>query len=225
MDESISGDAYITFLVHEAFHVYQWDRVRIWVQKSWENGTLSENSGILLDRAYQDARVQELQRQEGKWLFKALQASNRQDIVRYAKEFLKVRAERRQRMKQILGPNAAHAIECERIEEWGEGLARYMEIKSWQIGSTPGYHPTQALLSDPTFHGYRDRQSYTGYRWGAKALIDEIGQGMTGDYTWYTLGSGQALVMDKLNVPWHNEAMGPVPLEELLMKWVDSASQ
>lgn len=224
-DESVPSDLYITVLLHEAFHVYQWDRLRLWMQRMHENYSTGSEKGVaLLERAYEDSQVQELQRQEGEWLSRALQASDRQSIIRCGREFLRVRAARRQRMEHILGQDAACAIELERLQEWTEGLARYMEIRSWQIGSAPGYHPTGALLSDPAFHGYRAGQSRTGVRWGAGELIDEIGRGSTGSEAWYTLGSGQALVLDRLNVPWHREAMGPVSLEDLLTKWVRAAS-
>ncbi|MBC7343008.1 MAG: hypothetical protein H5U02_11300 [Clostridia bacterium] len=224
-DESVPSDLYITVLLHEAFHVYQWDRLRLWMQRMHKNySTGSEKSIVLLERAYEDSQVQELQRREGEWLSRALQATDRESTVCYAREFLRVRAARRQRMEQILGPDAAYAIELERLQDWIEGLARYIEIRGWQIGSAPGYHPTGALLSDPAFHGYRAGQSRTGIRWGARELIDEIGRGSTGSEAWYTLGSGQALVLDRLNVPWHSEAMGPVPLEDLLTKWVGAAS-
>lgn len=228
-DESVPSDLYVMVLLHEAFHVYQWDRLRLWMQRMHENYSTGSEKGdvldVLLERAYKDARVQELQRREGEWLSRALQAPDRQNIARYAMEFLQVRAARRQRMEQILGPDAACAIELERLQEWFEGLARYMEIRGWQIGSAPGYHPTGALLSDPAFHGYRAGQSRTGIRWGAEVLIDEIGRGSTGSEAWYTLGSGQALVLDRLNAPWHSEAMGPVALEDLLSKWVGAASR
>ncbi|NPV81479.1 MAG: hypothetical protein HPY52_14660 [Firmicutes bacterium] len=224
-DESVPSDLYVTFLVHEAFHVYQWDRLRLWMQKMHENySDGNEKDDVPLKRAYKDQQVQELQRQEGKWLSRALEATDRESIVRYAREFLRVRAARRQRMEHILGPDAAYAIELECLQEWTEGLARYIEIRAWQIGSAPGYHPTGALLSDPAFHGYRAGQSRTGIRWGAEELIDEVGQGSAGSEAWYTLGSGQALVLDRLNVPWHSEAMGPVPLEDLLTKWVGATS-
>lgn len=225
-DESVPSDLYVTVLVHEAFHVYQWDRLRLWMQRMHEHYSRGNEKGdVLLARAYKDQQVQELQRREGEWLYRALQATDRESIVRDAREFLQVRAVRRQRMEQILGPDAAYAIELERLQEWIEGLARYIEIRGWQIGSAPGYHPTGALLGDPAFHGYRAGQSHTGIRWGARELIDEIGQGSTGSEAWYTLGSGQALVLDRLNVPWHSEAMGPVPLEDLLGKWVRATSR
>lgn len=227
-DEAVPSDLYVTVLVHEAFHVYQWDRLRLWVQRMHENYTTgSEKDSVrdaLLERAYKDAQVQELQRREGEWLARALEAPDRQSIARYAREFLRVRAARRQRMERILGSEAADAIELERLQEWTEGLARYMEIRGWQIGSAPGYHPTGALLRDPAFHGYRPGQSRTGMRWGAEELIEEIGRGSTGSEAWYTLGSGQALVLDRLHAPWHSEAMRPVPLEDLLRKWVGAAS-
>lgn len=224
-DEPVPSDLYVMVLVHEAFHVYQWDRLRLWMQRMHENySTGSEKGVVLLEHAYEDSQVQEMQRREGEWLSRALWASDHQSIVRYAKEFLQVRAARRRRMEQILGPDAAYAIELERLQEWTEGLARYIEIRGWQIGSAPGYHPTGALLSDPAFHGYRAGQSRTGIRWGAGELIGEIGRGSTGSEAWYTLGSGQALVLDRLNVPWHSEAIGPVPLEDLLTKWVKAAS-
>lgn len=225
-DESVPSDLYVTVLVYEAFHVYQWDRLRLWMQRMHEHYSRGNEKGdVLLARAYKDQQVQELQRREGEWLSRALQATDRESIVRDAREFLQVRAVRRQRMEQTLGPDAAYAIELERLQEWTEGLARYIEIRGWQIGPAPGYHPSGALLSDPAFHGYRAGQSGTGIRWGARELIDEIGRGATGSEAWYTLGSGQALVLDRLNVPWYSEAMGPVPLEDLLGKWVRATSR
>lgn len=131
VDESVPSDLYVMVLVHEAFHVYQWDRLRLWMQRMHENySTGSGKSAVLPERAYEDSQVQELQRREGEWLFRALQASDRQSIARYGREFLKVRAARRQRMEQILGPDAPYAVELERLQEWTEGLARYMEIRS-----------------------------------------------------------------------------------------------
>lgn len=220
-DELVPSDLYVTLLVHEAFHVYQWDALGLWIQRKQDNCSHgSERSGVSLDRAYEDQEVQELQRREGEWLSRALEATDRESVVRYAREFLRVRAQRRQRMENILGQDAACAIELERQQEWIEGLARYVEIRAWEIGSGPGYHPTLALIDDPAFHGYRAGQSRTGIRWGSEELIGEIGQGTVGSGAWYTLGSGQALVLDRLNVSWHDEAMRPVALEDLLTKWI-----
>lgn len=224
-DELVPSDLYVTVLVHEAFHVYQWDALRLWMQRMQENCSHGNEEGdVPLERAYEDQQVQELQRREGEWLSRALEAMDRESIVRCAGEFLLARAARRQRMEQILGPDAACAIELERQQEWIEGLARYVEIRAWQIGSMPGYRPTEALLGDPAFHGYRAGRSRTGFSWGAEELIGQIGQGAVGSDAWYTLGSGQALVLDRLNVPWHSEAMGPMALEDLLAKWIGAAS-
>lgn len=223
-DESVPSDLYVTVLVHEAFHVYQWDALRLWMRRIGQLHHAQE-AASLLERAYQDPRVQELQRREGEYLARALGAADRRTAAELAREFLGVRAARRQHMEQILGAGGAAAIELERLQEWSEGLARYVEIRSWQAGAAPGYRAIPALQGDPAFHGYREGQSRTGLRWGAGELVDEIGRGATGSEAWYTLGSGQALVLDRLSTTWHREAMRPTPLEDLLASWVRLAAE
>lgn len=68
-DESVPSDLYVMVLAHETFYVYQWDRLRLWRQRMNEcYSPASGKSAVLLERAYKEAQVQELQRREGEWL-------------------------------------------------------------------------------------------------------------------------------------------------------------
>ena len=97
-------------LMHEAFHAFQTEARPDWVA----------NEADLFGYPYRSARLLELRRLEGGALRRAISAPDSVRELCWAKEFLRVRAERFRRLPEP-------AVAYERANELREGLARYVQ--------------------------------------------------------------------------------------------------
>ena len=105
-------------------------------------------------------------------------------------------------------------VRFERLIEWEEGLAKYVELASWQrAGETPGYAPLAELAADPDFHGYDTFDS----RWSQEMSTMKRQASREGVTRFYYTGAAQAFLLDRLSPGWQAQAMQPdVFLEDLL---------
>lgn len=98
---------------------------------------------------YSDEVNQELLGVEARLLGDALQGKDRRARLR---DFLEVRALRRQRLARRFGDMA---VRIEMWREWQEGLAAYAEVALAERAASPGYRPTEAVARVENFNGYR----------------------------------------------------------------------
>lgn len=137
-----------------------------------------------------------------------------EEAAGYARDFLRLRAERR-----AAAGLPAMLADYERQREWLEGLGRYAELGIWREASvSPEYQPTAAVMEDPAFNAYRKYET---------RLNRELGQfgrmaGDVGDGRFYYSGYAQAVLLDRLDDGWKARAFQPgVFLEDLLVEAVN----
>ncbi|HYG56896.1 MAG TPA: hypothetical protein VD902_02345, partial [Symbiobacteriaceae bacterium] len=130
-----------------------------------------------------------LQNLEAQHLLAALQATSAGLAAQEAEAFLQVRTERRAYWAGRLGQAEAEALlEWERLYEWLEGLARYIQIKA---------QPEESVLVEAI-----------GRPVDPVAARERV----------YTMGAGQALVLDLLQPGWQLEAERGVALDLLIQR-------
>lgn len=186
--QSLTDEAYVGAVVHELFHVHQIPALEQWTA-DWDGAYAQER---LWGEVYQDAENNRLQNLEAAYLLEALQAPDDGAARDAAARFLAVRAERAGYWQTRLGPVVADPLlELERLYEWLEGLARYV-----QAHVEPG--GVEALMDE---------------------LTEPVEAGIARDRV-YRLGAAQALVLDRLSPGWRVEAMKGVSLEDLLREAV-----
>lgn len=197
-----SSDQYISLVAHEAFHAYQGaaapDRLA-----AAERTAIRENAYPWDDAALEEAWQAELD------LLAGAVAAPPEEAADYAREFLRLRAERRD-----AGGLSPALVDYERQREWLEGLARYAELGIWrEAAASPGYEPVPAIRDDPEF------DAYAGYERRLGREIDQFGRmaGDVGDGRFYYSGYAQAVLLDRLDPGWKARAFEPgVFLEDLL---------
>lgn len=166
-----TDDEYLGVVLHEAFHLYQMP-----ILKQWQMPEVPES--ILWVTAYTDPENNRLQNQEALHLLAAARAASADEARREGAAFLLVRAERRAYWTARLGAAQAEAIlEWERLYEWLEGLARYIQIKAQHTGQQ---ELVEAIGRPVDPHMARERV--------------------------YTMGAGQALLLDRLQPGWQQSA-------------------
>ncbi|OGC77168.1 MAG: hypothetical protein A2Z27_00555 [candidate division Zixibacteria bacterium RBG_16_50_21] len=182
----------IRLILHEAFHVYQ-DR---------QAPEKSANENIVTQYPLLDPLNNALYALEGKTLRDALLADNPQIRLEKIKEFVAVRSHRHSRLEPDW-------IEYEKLNEYTEGTARYVEYKFMKIGEE--LEPTQEMYYHQGFNGYggilkrqlEDRindmvkivsvsDDRFGNRFGAGPFR----------YKLYELGACQALLLDEVMPTW-----------------------
>lgn len=110
-----SPEFFIAIIVHEAFHQFQ-----IVVHKA-KSINATHPSPYSLDSSYHA-----LFQKEGDILAEAFLTEDREEVVKLAREFLQIRAERRKRL-------IAEDIHWERRNEYCEGGAMYFETKMFDV--------------------------------------------------------------------------------------------
>ena len=197
------SEAYIAFLLHEAFHAYQGivnpDRfaeaefvIRLESQYPWDETTQR--------KAWQE---------ELNLLVDATKATTDEEAAELARQFLTQRNARRAQ------PGLrSELVVFERQREWLEGLAKYAELTIGRTAvSTPGYKPLPDLNDDPDFNAYSTRERF----WSMQ--LDQVRriQNNEGEIRFYYSGFAQAVVLDRLLPGWKKQALSEgIWLEDLL---------
>lgn len=182
----------VQLLLHEAFHVHQ-DRLA--------PGKRADESAVARYPLL-DADNNALFALEGRLLRDALLAADRGERRRLAALFVAVRLERR-------GALDSAAVAYEDLNEFSEGLGRYVEYRFLRLGDR--VTPTPSMWSRAGFRGYRgvlerlfvarmedmariaaNQDDRFGNRFGAGPLRFRL----------YDLGAAQALLLDELAPGW-----------------------
>ncbi len=187
--DGLTEDEYVGAVVHELFHAYQMPVVEEWTA-GWDEGHAQER---LWYELYLDAENNRLQAREAEHLLAAARATDEAGVRAAVRAFLAVRDARAAYWRSRLGPEADPLLEVERLYEWLEGLARYVQAHAEANG-------LDALLDE---------------------LAEPIGEGGTPRSRVYALGAAQALALDRLSPGWRQEAMQGVSLEALLRAVAD----
>lgn len=203
------SEVQISAVLHEAFHVYQAQNAP---------GKLEQaESAYQFEASYwqADASMHQAWSEEINLLAEALQAETGEESARLGRQFLEKRRLRRQEFN--LSPEL---VSLERLLEWEEGLAKYVELASWQIASqgkadTPAYRPVAGLQNDPDFKQYKTFSR----RWSQEISQMKRQADREGVTRFYYTGMAQAFILDRLMPGWKSEAFAEdIALEDLLEK-------
>ncbi|MBN1667294.1 MAG: hypothetical protein JW862_09395 [Anaerolineales bacterium] len=206
----LNSELHISGLLHESFHVYQ-------ARQAPDKFAAAEAIYPLEDAYWQiDPQMQAGWKSEIELLIEAIQTPNQADAVTLARQFLANRQERRQAAG--LTPELAN---FERRQEWLEGLAKYVELASWQAAGQAGdYQPLPAMEADPDF---KDYQTYDR-RW--RQELDQARRQASEQSVvrFYYTGLLQARLLDRLLPDWKARAFETdLALEDMLQQAVDTA--
>jgi len=182
---TITADFHVAALLHELFHAHQ---------------ALSAPAHFAATRPfdkpqprypYQDETFAAAWDREGALLTAALDAADQRAARPLVRQFLEARQARRSRAAL-----SDHLRAYERHMEWLEGLAKHVEIRSYELW------------------GYRSDFLY--WKMDFQRLKSRLGR-QSGDQRFYLSGMAQARLLDKLVPKWQLQAMrGQVCLEDLL---------
>jgi hypothetical protein len=199
------SEAYMAALVHEAFHAYQGDTA--------EDRLAASEFAMAGEARYPYDAAPEAWQAELDVLADAALADSDDEAAALAREFLAQRAARR-----AAAGLQADAIDLERLREWSEGLAKYAELALGRhAGQTPAYAPHPAILADPDFHDYANRDDFWRQQLGETRRMLANG----GETRFYYTGLCQAALLDRLAPGWQAEAFDEaVWLEDLLAQAV-----
>lgn len=195
-----NSDWHIAGISHESFHAFQASRSYNRVKEA-EKVTALGNSYPWQNSEFRADWVKERQ-----LLAKAIIETNEKNIEQDVREWLAVRKKRRAQ----LAPDLVH---CEQEREWLEGLAKYAELKIWELAAeTKNYHPLPEMQQDPDFNFYRGAEDQRKQE--IRQLRSDLG---FSESMFYYSGWAQAEILDRLYPDWKSKAFEPgVYLDELL---------
>jgi hypothetical protein len=196
-------EAYIGALEHESFHAYQG-------MLAAEQLAAAERS-TAVEGEYPFDAMDGPWRQEMRVLVQAARAPDSPGASGLARQFLQMRAARR------AGLNAS-LVAYERLREWEEGLAKYVELEIGRLaGAEESYLPVAGMAHDADFQAYAGQAQF----WSAQLDETTRTQGRSGDTRFYYSGNALAVVLDRLLPGWKERALpGGEYLDELLLEAV-----
>jgi len=129
----------------------------------------------------------------------AVGAASDEDAARFAGQFLAARAERRRAVEL---PSAL--VNYERLLEWEEGLAKYVEMAAWRAASERArYVPVLTREEDPDFDGYAGYASH----WKESVAQMRRQASREGEVRFYYTGLAQAMLLDRFAPRWKERAL------------------
>lgn len=192
----ISPDFYVVLILHEVFHAHQANLAPARFAKALAVYA-SESRYPAKDKEFAAAW-----NSEGSALTEALRAADDAVAFRLVQKFLQIRDARRG--NAALSPDL---FAYERELEWLEGLAKFVEMRFYEIAAS--------RAGEAAFARYRP--SLPPYlQWDFVRLERQLGQ-QNGDLRFYLGGMAQARLLDRLSPGWQAKMMQEgIYLEELL---------
>ena len=181
------SETQIGTLLHETFHVYQYQIAPARITKA-------ESMHKLEEKYWSSAEPFNAElKKESNLLADALKAKSQAEKIDLARQFQAARDARRN--KYDLGPDL---VDYERWLEWEEGTAKYVEVAILkQANLTTDYQVLPALENDSDFKQYRKFDQ----RW-SQELFQLRYQTSTGETEFYMTGMAQAFMLDDLMPGW-----------------------
>jgi hypothetical protein len=180
----LSPQFHVILMLHEVFHAFQATLApehftRAMSVYKFEKGY-----------PYRDQEFSVAWNSEGEALADALRAKEDTAISGLAQKFLGIREARRRQTN--LNPQF---ISYERELEWLEGLAKYAEVRFYELA--------KSRASEPAYANYRTGHPF----WLADLarLRTNLG-GQGGDLRYYLSGAAQAMLLDRLSPGWKAKA-------------------
>jgi len=204
------SEVQMTGTLHEIFHAYQ----STVVLERLEEAELTHQQGDSY-WACDVANAPEW-RDEIRALSQAIRTDSDDEARQLITKFLTIRANRRQtyQLNQAL-------TDYERQLEWEEGLAKYVELASWENAwqALDEYSPLPEILADPDFQGYETFEK----RWNQESGINMTNSAsQSGETRFYYTGMAQAFLLDRFAPGWKQRILSEdVYLEDLLARAIE----
>jgi len=198
-------EAHISGVLHETFHVYQT------LMAPDKLGLAEDRYNLDADYWDIDENMRDDWKEEVELLVQALEAESDAETIIFITQFLEQREQRRENHDLD-----NELINFERLIEWEEGVAKYVEIAIWkQAFSSPNYLPLPEMSQDPDFKDYKTFEQ----RWNQEIMTMKNQANQEGDTRFYYTGMAQSFLLDRLNPDWKTSIMAEnVWLEELLQE-------
>ncbi|MHB2156245.1 hypothetical protein ACX8XN_17865 [Calditrichota bacterium GD2] len=191
----IAPDQYVVSLLHEMFHAYQAMR------NPSRFGKIQSLYRLEQKYPYQNQDFIDLWNKEGFLLWEALSTDDRQSMKETIREFIRIRQERRERY-QI----TADLLDFERELEWLEGLAKYAEIRFYELAAEGNYRSEAVQY----------RKGLPHWQMEFSRLRNSLGE-QGSDFRFYLAGMAQARLLDRIDPDWKTKIMTTnLSLDELL---------
>jgi hypothetical protein len=197
----------ISGVQHEYFHVVQ---VEIMPDRFNE----AESVYGFGDRYWAvDPQMQPAWSEEVELLIEAVEASSDADAVEFGRQFLILRDQRREN-SGLDADLTAYEVKL----EWLEGVAKYVELRSWQEAEIDhSYISLAEMEDDPDFKNYETFDSH----WNQEMRTAREQAKREGDTRFYYSGMLQAYLLDRLMSDWKERITEDgVYLENLLREVV-----
>lgn len=197
------SEVQVTGVLHETFHVYQ----AVSAPEKLENS--EDRYGIEGNYWEIDESMSNDWNKEIDFLAQALDAKTDTELRELVIQFLSQRQNRRE--NHDLNEDM---VDFERLVEWEEGLAKYVEIAFWkQAFSSPNYQSILEMDQDPDFHTYETFEQ----RWRQEIMTMRNQAAQKADVRFYYTGMAQAFLLDQLMPDWKSCIMDDnVWLDDLL---------
>lgn len=192
----LGPDFHAVLVLHEMFHAYQAGQDAARFARALEVYKVEKSY------PFQDKDMAAAWVKEGSALARALKAPTDDEAVRLAQKFLEIRDARRGAAH--LAPELA---DYERELEWLEGLAKYAEIRFYELAAKRA-DQTASIKFNPVLPIF--------LQWDFVRLEKQMGA-QEGDLRFYLSGMAQARLLDRLSPGWKTRAaLGKVYLEDIL---------
>ncbi len=201
---TLAPEAYVSTLSHEAFHVFQ----------AKQNPTMFEKAELIANwenqYPFEDETLLTTWKEELKILQQAAEISNREDAIRIAEEFLRIREQRRHEAKL-----SESLIDYERKREWLEGMAKYAELEIGKIAAESDYQPLPQANEKLGLKNYNSRKQF----WKTQ-LTSMANTKMDGETLFYYSGFAQGVLLDHLMPGWKERVIQGENLEDLISETI-----
>ncbi len=189
----VSDGMHISGTFHEMFHAFQAIKNE---SKFLEAGNTYAD---LESYPYYDESFINDWNKEGQLLFEAVKTEDEQRFLAVVDSFLLVRENRR--TSNTLGANH---ISAEKKLEWLEGMAKYVEYRSYILAAEKENIP----------YKFKTKNAY--WQMEQKDRLSRLGK-HGGDNRFYSSGAAQAFILDRLNADWKSKIMEDgIYLEDLI---------
>lgn len=194
----IKPDQYVVSLLHEMFHAFQA------INDSSRFEEIQSLYRLEKKYPYNNYEFAKLWNEEGAALYEAINETEKSKAKKRIRKFLEIRNQRR-----AMVHFTEDLINFERELEWLEGLAKYAEIRFYELAA--------AETSETAEIKYQKGLPY--WQMEFDRLREELGE-QSGDFRFYLSGMAQAKALDILYPDWKNEVLSEhLFLEDLLEKY------
>lgn len=202
----IAADFYVVLLLHEMFHAFQAREAPARFRRAL--------ALYAVERTYpaKDSAFVEAWNREGALLAAAIKSQNdREGLLKATRAFLQNRRDRRAQV-----PLSAGIADYEREMEWLEGLAKYAELRFYELAASSS---ASNSVGTGSIH-YRPGLPF----WTPDFMrLERLMGTQEGDLRFYLSGMAQARILDRLAPDWKQSFLQDGgSLEDLLTRTSDS---